>query len=241
MGIYKDFKNAKVVFAGQTNVGKSSLVYNFDQDGAILGHSPENLFLGTESQKRVNNAQFDPIPTIGAAFVRKRIIRNDELITLDIWDTAGQERFHSISRLYFRNTQYCILVFDVTDANTFNDLNIWKRLCDNAESNIIDTVRGVLRESIKNSNILNGNVTYFLVGNKIDKGPRAVPEEDIRDFCQRNNITSYIETSAITGDGVATLYEEIVNHIYTNGTAATCVITSVIDQRIPASNSYCSC
>ncbi|CAH6419734.1 Ras family GTPase [uncultured virus] len=91
---------AKVIFAGPTNVEKSSIIYRFDHE------------------KLTNNG-----PTIGAVFNRKTVTKDGGTIVLDIWDTAGQERYYSMSAHYFRNATYCILVFDITDSDSFEKKN----------------------------------------------------------------------------------------------------------------------
>jgi Ras-related protein Rab-5C len=104
----KSSKTAKVVFAGSTNVGKSSIVHR-------SCHS---------------NRLALPSPTVGAAFNKIHTIRDNKIVYLEIWDTAGQERFRSLCPMYFRNCSYCILVFDINDHSTFIDAKTWKTLCD---------------------------------------------------------------------------------------------------------------
>ena len=63
--------------------------------------------------------------TIGADFLTKEVSADDRLVTLQIWDTAGQERFQSLGVSFYRGSDGCILVFDVTMAKTFESLNTW--------------------------------------------------------------------------------------------------------------------
>ncbi|KAJ5885441.1 Ras-like GTP-binding protein RYL2 [Penicillium taxi] len=98
----------KLVVMGSAGVGKTSLV-----------------------QRYVRNT-FSPATTtstVGASFVTKRVFDNasDTLIRLQIWDTAGQERFRSISRLYYRGAHACVLCYDITDENSFNEMTGWLR------------------------------------------------------------------------------------------------------------------
>lgn len=97
----------KIVFAGATNVGKTSIIYSFDHDKKYSGQT-----------------------TIGAIFSRK--IVND--VTLDIWDTAGQERYQSVAPHYFRKACICVLVFDINSKESFDKLYVWKSICDDANS-----------------------------------------------------------------------------------------------------------
>ncbi|ATY63873.1 ras-like GTP-binding protein, putative [Cordyceps militaris CM01] len=97
---------AKIVVLGAQNVGKTSLVMRYCK-GAF------------------NPAQITS--TVGASFLTKRIVDmdSDTVVRLQIWDTAGQERFRSISRLYYRGANACILCYDITDAQSFADMGVW--------------------------------------------------------------------------------------------------------------------
>jgi small GTP-binding protein len=181
-------KAVKIVFAGQSAVGKTSIVSRFYRDSIPV----------TEV-------------TIGAAFYQRIVTRNGETTVLNIWDTSGLEKFFALGPLYFRNASYCILVFDLTDTESFKRIDKWKRSCD-----------GTLTEKSNPTQSLKSDEPgpyYFLVGNKVDKGSRRVSTQDIQTYCKNNNITCYTETSAITGEGIATLYDKLVDHIYQYQTA----------------------
>ncbi|KAI1381755.1 rab type ras GTPase [Hypoxylon crocopeplum] len=97
---------AKIVILGSQGVGKTSLVMRYCK-GAF------------------NPAE--TTSTIGASFMTKRVIDGDTdtVVRLQIWDTAGQERFRSISRLYYRGANACILCYSITDAQSFAEMGIW--------------------------------------------------------------------------------------------------------------------
>lgn len=65
--------------------------------------------------------------TVGASFVTKRVLdsTSDTIVRLQIWDTAGQERFRSISRLYYRGANACLLCYDITDEASFTEMAGW--------------------------------------------------------------------------------------------------------------------
>ncbi|KAG5964729.1 hypothetical protein E4U58_003089 [Claviceps cyperi] len=97
---------AKIVVLGAQGVGKTSLVMRYCK-GA-----------------------FDPsqiTSTVGASFLTKRVADSDSdtIVRLQIWDTAGQERFRSISRLYYRGANACILCYSITDAQSFAQMGVW--------------------------------------------------------------------------------------------------------------------
>jgi small GTP-binding protein len=187
-------KIVKVVFAGQTDVGKSSIVHRFNHTTC------PNTY-----------------PTVGAAFLRKRESRKGKTVDIDLWDTAGQERYKSLSSFYFRRSTYCFLVFDLNNRISFQSVDSWKRLCDTAcEGNEPAPI-------------------YFLIGNKVDIGVRAISDLEIEKYCQNKGIVHYTETSAMNGKGISELYNILVDHIYTNKPSS-----SLVTSTEPVS-SYCSC
>ncbi|KAL2145035.1 hypothetical protein VTI28DRAFT_8135 [Corynascus sepedonium] len=97
---------AKIVVLGAQGVGKTSLVMRYCK-GAFV---PSQI-----------------TSTVGASFLTKRVVDTDTdtLVRLQIWDTAGQERFRSISRLYYRGANACILCYSITDAASFAEMGIW--------------------------------------------------------------------------------------------------------------------
>lgn len=64
---------------------------------------------------------------MGASFITKRVVdrTSDTVVRLQIWDTAGQERFRSISRLYYRGANACLLCYNITDENSFQEMAGW--------------------------------------------------------------------------------------------------------------------
>jgi len=111
MNSTKNEKMVKVVFAGESNVGKSSIVERF-----ILN--------------RVSNQT----PTVGAAFAARKVTCGDKSVTLGIWDTAGQERFQAMSAMYFRQSLISILVFDLTNRHSFERIATWKQLSEDSNN-----------------------------------------------------------------------------------------------------------
>ncbi|POR38816.1 Ras-like GTP-binding protein RYL2 [Tolypocladium paradoxum] len=97
---------AKIVVLGAQGVGKTSLVMRYCK-GAF---NPSQI-----------------TSTVGASFMTKRVVDTDSdtVVRLQIWDTAGQERFRSISRLYYRGANACILCYSITDAQSFADMGVW--------------------------------------------------------------------------------------------------------------------
>ncbi|PVH81944.1 secretion-related small GTPase [Cadophora sp. DSE1049] len=97
---------AKIVVLGSQGVGKTSLVHRY----------VKNQF-----------APASTTSTVGASFLTKRVVddESDTVVRLQIWDTAGQERFRSISRLYYRGANACILCYSITDPTSFEEMGVW--------------------------------------------------------------------------------------------------------------------
>ena len=96
-------RSCKVVFLGDTSVGKSCLAVRF-----------------------VRNDFFEfQEPTIGAAFLAKKFTLNDTCYKFEIWDTAGQERYRSLAPMYYRGAKAAVVVYDITSVDTFKGAKSW--------------------------------------------------------------------------------------------------------------------
>lgn len=94
----------KVVFLGESAVGKTSIINRYSQGEFVPDQSS----------------------TIGACFTMKKVtLENNTEIKLKIWDTAGQERFRALTPMYYRDAQIAILVFAIDDRNSFEKLPNW--------------------------------------------------------------------------------------------------------------------
>ncbi|KAF9224299.1 ras-domain-containing protein [Gyrodon lividus] len=96
--------DAKIVVMGNTGVGKTSLLHRYTQN------------------------KFDPrnmTSTTGAFFVTKKVHVDGLKVRLQLWDTAGQERFRSMAPMYYRGANAALLLYDITNASTFDDIRGW--------------------------------------------------------------------------------------------------------------------
>jgi small GTP-binding protein len=156
----------KIVVVGASGVGKTAIVSQ----------------LVNKSFKEV------AVPTIGVEFKSYSLVADNKNIKLQIWDTAGQERFRSVSKAYFRNAVGGVLVFDLTQKPSFDQLNIW--------INDLNTLCAP-------------NAVIILVGNKSDLADdRAVTESEVQETTKRYGL-DYLETSAKTGDNVAETFARL--------------------------------
>ncbi|XP_063933193.1 ras-related protein Rab-5B-like isoform X4 [Zophobas morio] len=160
----------KLVLLGESAVGKSSLVSRF-----VKGDFNEYQ----ES-------------TIGAAFLTQTVRFNDYTVKFEIWDTAGQERYHSLAPMYYRNSPCAIVVYDVSNYETYTRAKAWiKELQCQGSADII----------------------IALAGNKSDVSEHIVdPEES---YASEHGII-FMETSAKTGSKVNELFLEIARRLPKN-------------------------
>lgn len=101
---YEQGVDAKIVVMGNTGVGKTSLLYRYTQNK----FEPKNT-----------------TSTTGALFISKKLYVNGIRIRLQLWDTAGQERFRSMAPMYYRGAHAALLMYDITNAASFEDIRGW--------------------------------------------------------------------------------------------------------------------
>ena len=107
--------SCKVVFLGDTSVGKSCLAVRF-----------------------VRNDFFEfQEPTIGAAFLSKTMTYNNKRYKFEIWDTAGQERYRSLAPMYYRGARAAAVVYDITHEDSFKGAKSWIRELKKKTSNCL--------------------------------------------------------------------------------------------------------
>lgn len=162
----------KICIIGNSGVGKTSLIIRYIK----------NKFT---NQYRI---------TVGADLFSKEVTYNSKQYILQIWDTAGQEKFQSIGSAFYRGSDACVLVFDLTTKKSFEDLENWKR------------------EFIRQGGVKNEDSFPFIVlGNKCDmEDLREVDKNDAEQFCEGNGKMGFFETSAKDDVGIQNAFEEIV-------------------------------
>lgn len=132
-------------------------------------------------------------PTLGVEFGSKMFNIKEKKIKLQVWDTAGQESFKSITRAYYKGSIGALLIFDITNEKSFDDLGNW------------------LYE-IKNHSHQKLNI--MLVGNKKDlASEREVSEEKAAKFAKDNGFLGYIEISALSGENVEQPFMELTHDV----------------------------
>ena len=162
----------KILFLGDSSVGKTSLLLRY------VDHKFDNS-----------------LPTVGVDVRVKYITYENKKIKITIWDTAGQERFRGIAKNYFRGANGIIVVFDITNKDSFDKLKLW----------MVDAKQN-----------MNKSTQLIIAENKIDlEQKRQVSKDTIQDFGEKNNIEIY-PTSAKTGEGVEEILEKLISKLFLN-------------------------
>ena len=131
--------------------------------------------------------------TIGVEFDVRNIDYNDKIFRIQLWDTAGQEYYRSITKAYYRSSICAIVVYDITNRESFESVKEWvKELNDASPKTIL----------------------ICLVGNKIDlEEMRVISTNEGKEYAEQNNFY-FIETSAKTGVGVEDLFYNSIKIIF---------------------------
>ena len=145
--------------------------------------------------------------TIGVDFKIKTLKVDDKHVKLQIWDTAGQERFRSVSQAYFRNSDACIAVYDITKRETFESLEtqIYNFLTysvssDRPSSYFNQDIEFDRREYHQDDG-LQMLKNIVLVGTKADllsEQPRQVSFKEAVEFANKMGLAGVLETSSKT-------------------------------------------
>jgi small GTP-binding protein len=160
----------KFIIIGESGTGKSCILHQFI----------ENKF-----KKNLNQ-------TVGVEFGCKHLEICNKKIKLQIWDTAGQERFRSVTKSYYRGAAAAILVYDITNIESFSRLSTW-----------INDARSLSRQDI----------SMIVLGNKSDLvNARAVNFIEASQFCQENNVP-LLETSAVSGENIDFAFTKLTKSV----------------------------
>ncbi|XP_023941980.1 ras-related protein Rab-37 isoform X4 [Bicyclus anynana] len=157
----------KTILLGDSGVGKTSLLVQFETGKFQAGNFSA---------------------TVGIGFTNKVVTVDGIKVKLQIWDTAGQERFRSVTHAYYRDAHALLLLYDVTNKTSFDNIRAWL---------------GEIREYAQD------DVVIMLLGNKSDSGlERAVRREEGQRLAREYQV-AFMETSAKTGLNVEAAFAHV--------------------------------
>jgi len=160
----------KIILIGDSGIGKSSIIERFAD----------------------NNFHHQFVSTIGVDFKVKTIKIDDKLVKIQAWDVAGQERFRSIVSVYYKGCHGIVVIFDITNKNSFKNVKTW-----------LHEVDRYIKE----------DVPKILIGNKSDLiNRRRVSFEEANLFAESLCI-KYIETSAKDNINIDDIFYNISKNI----------------------------
>lgn len=155
--------NFKVVLLGEGCVGKTSLVLRYVEDKFNSNH----------------------ISTVQASFLNKKLNIEGKPVNLSIWDTAGQEKFHALGPIYYRSSNGAVLVYDITDEDSFQRIKSW------------------VKELRK---MLGTDICLVIVGNKTDlEKNRHVNLEEAETYAEKVG-AMHFQTSAKLNQGIEDMF-----------------------------------
>lgn len=165
----------KVIILGDSGVGKTSLMHRYVNDKYSQQYKA----------------------TIGADFLTKEVAVDDKVATMQVWDTAGQERFQSLGVAFYRGADCCVLVYDVTNAKSFENIKTWRD------------------EFLVHANVSSPETFPFVIlGNKVDieDNKKTVNAKSAQELTKSlGNIPLFL-TSAKDAINVDSAFEEIARN-----------------------------
>ena len=160
----------RVMLIGNSNVGKTSIAKRYCK----------------------NQFNHNYISTVGIDFVTKYIKVGEKMINLQIWDTAGQERYKVIAKNYYNKSDGFIIVYDITNKSSFNDISGW-----------VSQIKELASQDNKN----------IIVGNKCDlEEQREVNKIEGENLSKKYNC-QFLEVSAQNGKNIDKIFLCLVQNI----------------------------
>ncbi|KAH1017883.1 ras-related protein Rab-3 [Dendroctonus ponderosae] len=160
----------KLLIIGNSSVGKTSFLFRYADDSFTSAF----------------------VSTVGIDFKVKTVFRHDKRVKLQIWDTAGQERYRTITTAYYRGAMGFILMYDITNEESFNSVQDW--------------VTQIKTYSWDNAQVI-------LVGNKCDmEDDRVISFERGKQLAEQLGV-EFFETSAKENINVKAVFERLVDII----------------------------
>ena len=161
-------KKIKIILLGNSAVGKTSII------NQLIDHSFLEECTGSYSPNRY----------------MKNIQLENKIFDLEIWDTVGKNKFLQSNYLFMKNTNICLLIYDVTNGNTFHELNSWYNFMNEINKDL--------------------NVNFFVIANKSDLyEDQDISKEEGERYAKSIN-ASFYETSATDHECIEYLFYDII-------------------------------
>ena len=163
----------KIILVGESTVGKTSIITQY-----IENRFEEEHLITTNCDKFQKDFQ----------------TKNGETIKIEIWDTAGNERFRAVNKIFMKNSKIAIIVYDITNEDSFKNLNYW------------------YEQVIKDNN--KDEMVFAIAGNKSDLyEEQKVTSDEGQNFAKSINAI-FGEISAMDHESVENFFVQIVNTYY---------------------------
>ena len=163
----------KIVIVGDASVGKSKMVVRYLK----------------------NEFESDSQSTIGVELNSKEYTLDWNKIKVQIWDTAGQDKYRSMSSAYYKGAQGFILVYDITNRQSFDNVETWY-------------------STLKSNLEFSTDLDIILIGNKCDlEQNRKVTKEEGEDKAKILNVP-FMETSSLNGTNIVAAFNKLVYNVY---------------------------
>ena len=161
-------KKTKVILVGEPKVGKTSIINQY-----VESSFSEEYLMTLTGDKLIKEVEI-----------------NGSKISLEIWDTAGNEKFRAVNKIFMKNTKIAILVYDITDKKSFEELSYW--------------YNQIITTNDKN------NIIIGLAGNKNDKyEEQQVPTEEGQKYADKINAI-FSEISAMDHESIEILFNKVL-------------------------------
>ena len=168
----KKIKQLKIILLGESGVGKTNIISRYVND----------LF----------NAK--AFSTIGATFMDKELKRDKDIYKLHIWDTSGQERYHSITKLFVKESDIVLLVYSIANIKSFNNLDYWYK---------------------EITNLCGDSFILGVAGNKYDlfddENIERVPDEEAMKYANEKNAIFKLISAKQDKKGIDSLFEQLLD------------------------------
>ena len=162
----------KLILLGDSGVGKSSIIKRYMEDSF-----EDNI-----------------TSTLGSSFLEKIVNVKGKKVKIEVWDTAGQEEFRSVTKIFVKNSKIIILVYNVTDKNSFDGLNYW-----------YDFIQKELGQNVILG--LAGNKTDLIFEDGFDE---EITSEEGKEFAKKINANFALVSAKESGKEINSLFTQCI-------------------------------